>query len=141
MEANKKKIKDIIKNTIILRIPFFQRKYVWEKEMWEDFLESMISASQKSENDPNDYFMGSIIIKQIDNGFGANDIGLVVDGQQRLITLFLFFKILCKQKNKQNLYSDRFYVLDECENNANKKIGLEPSREDIEIFNDIINVH
>ena len=139
MEANKRKISGIIKNTAILRIPFFQRKYVWDKEMWEEFLESMLSVSQKSGNGQDDYFMGSIILKEIDNGYGMNDIGLVVDGQQRLITTFLFFKELCKQQNRQPLFAERFYVSEGKEDSTNKKIGLEPSVEDAKFFNDIIN--
>ena len=138
MEVSKKNIKGVIKNTAILRIPFFQRKYVWKKEMWEDFLEAMFSVSEESEND-HDYFMGPVIIKELDSGFGNSDIGLVIDGQQRLITMFLFFKLLCEHKGKQELFHDRFYVSNEEGNSADKKIGLEPSRKDAKIFNDIIN--
>ena len=139
MKVNKEKISGIIKNTAILRIPFFQRKYVWKEEMWEEFLESMRSVSQKNGNDQDDYFMGSIILKEIDNGFGMNDIGLVIDGQQRLITTFLFFKALCKQQKMEAFFDSRFYVSEGKKNGTSKKIGLEPSIKDKNIFNDIIN--
>ena len=41
MEARKAKINTIINNMTLLEIPFFQRSYVWNKDLWERFLEDI----------------------------------------------------------------------------------------------------
>ena len=55
-----------------LKVPFFQRHYVWQKENWEELLQSF----QNTDAPP---FLGSIILK--DKGLGDTQI---IDGQQRL---------------------------------------------------------
>ena len=135
MEANKEGIYDIVGKKI-LRIPFFQRKYVWEDDMWEEFLDTMQDISSKDHKD--DYFMGSIIVKKNDTrnrDDESHEIDSVIDGQQRLITLFLFFKVLCDKKNIQKHFKDKFFVRDI---HMNPSICLETSKEDKEVFNKII---
>lgn len=80
-------------NTIItnsrFRIPFFQRRYVWNTPEWTRFLEDI----ELLEHRPSTYFLGSIILKKtgVDRGFTEYE---VIDGQQRFTTLFLFMKFL-----------------------------------------------
>jgi len=40
-----------------VKIPFFQRAYVWEKNNWEDLLEELFEFSRS-------HFLGSLILKQ-----------------------------------------------------------------------------
>ena len=136
MDAAKKNIGQIIENSRILRIPFFQRNYVWEDDMWTEFLDTMVTIS--SENHEDEYFMGSIIVKKIDTPLMDSrgySIGSVIDGQQRLITLFLFFKVLCDKQNRKEYFKSTFFARDF---DGKSKIGLEASNEDKEIFDGII---
>ena len=92
MDAGKRTINDIFNGNRILEIPFFQRSYVWDIEQWERLLEDMeqVSASNKP------YFLGSVILKQqpTHTGSTVGDIRTLIDGQQRLTTLSIFFKVL-----------------------------------------------
>ena len=92
MDASKKNIGDIINKYRILEIPFFQRPYVWGEEQWSRLLEDLEEVSQSGKP----HFLGSVILKQLptESHAGIGDRRLVVDGQQRLTTLFLFFKAL-----------------------------------------------
>lgn len=92
MDAGKRTINDIFNGNRILEIPFFQRSYVWDVDQWERLMEDMeqVSASNKP------YFLGSVILKQQPTHTGSTigDIRTLIDGQQRLTTLSIFFKVL-----------------------------------------------
>ncbi len=90
MEAGKRNISDIFNRAHKLSVPHFQRAYVWDEEQWERFLEDVDYASRA--NPP--YFMGSIILKQQETTIKQGDIRTIIDGQQRLTTFILFFKVL-----------------------------------------------
>jgi len=68
-------------------IPDYQRPYSWDEENINDFWEDITKAY---ENKDDNYFLGSfILIKRKDlNGFE------IVDGQQRLTTITIFFSVL-----------------------------------------------
>ena len=89
MEAAKTNIGNIFNRSRILEIPHFQRSYVWGKEQWERFLDDMKYISRSK----YPYFMGSVILKQqeIPSSYKTGDVRSIVDGQQRLTTITLFF--------------------------------------------------
>ena len=98
MDAGKRSINDIFNGNRVLEIPFFQRAYVWEEAQWERLLEDMEKVSKS--NKP--YFLGSVILKQQPTSTGGRvgDIRTLIDGQQRLTTLNIFFKVLCLKTNQ-----------------------------------------
>lgn len=108
MEAAKKTINDIFNRSRILEIPFFQRAYVWGSEQWERFLDDMkhISRAKKP------YFFGSVILKQrstpVDESVG--DVRLLIDGQQRLTTLIIFFKVLSLKDDSLDYLFEKFML-------------------------------
>ena len=67
-------------------IPSYQRNYVWESDQVYDFLRDMKDNYLDHAND--EYFLGSYI-KQVRDY--SNDL---LDGQQRITTLFLLFAFL-----------------------------------------------
>lgn len=131
MDAGKRTINDIFNGNRILEIPFFQRSYVWGDDQWERLLEDMENVSQS--NKP--YFLGSVILKQqsTKTGKGVGDVRTVIDGQQRLTTLNIFFKVLCL-KNEQNSTFERIFKL------INNDIALLHNHNDIDAFNTILNL-
>src|SRR3989344_7161297 len=85
------------------RIPEYQRPYVWEDAQVLELLDD-ISNSAKN-NEDSEYFLGSIVYqtkKQNQNGieYEENDL---LDGQQRLTTLFLIMAVIRDlEKGKEN---------------------------------------
>lgn len=91
-------------------VPEYQRPYVWNNDQLNDFVEDISYASTSATT--SDYFLGSIVFQErkivSDDGleYIENDL---LDGQQRLTTLFLlasvarditkdtFLKNLCQQ--------------------------------------------
>ncbi len=72
-------------------VPDYQRPYRWQDEqveqLWEDLYSSFTNwKDQKDENDS--YFLGSIILIKGEDHYD------LVDGQQRLTTLTIFFSVV-----------------------------------------------
>lgn len=90
MNAHKATITSIFDGTTLIEIPFFQRSYVWDKYLWERFLNDMeFTVKTKSP-----HFLGTLIFK--DNGTPKSSEPystqlLLIDGQQRLTTYFQLF--------------------------------------------------
>lgn len=95
MEARTIIISEVIQRSSILRIPYFQRRYVWGEKDWERFAIDMESTIDSERS----YFLGALIFKEenVSTEERRNRIArkhIVIDGQQRLTTLSLFMKAL-----------------------------------------------
>ena len=110
MDAGKSTISGVFNGSRLLEIPFYQRAYVWGEEQWERFLGDMefVTASKRP------YFLGSIILKQESSGntwSEVSEVRTVIDGQQRLTTMIIFFKALCAKIGADRLF-ERDFVLE-----------------------------
>ena len=110
MDAGKATISGVFNGSRLLEIPFYQRAYVWGEEQWERFLGDMefVTASKRP------YFLGSIILKQASSGntwSEVSEVRTVIDGQQRLTTMVIFFKALCARIDADRLF-ERDFVLE-----------------------------
>jgi len=81
------------------QIPEYQRNYEWEEPQWEDLwveIEKLFDASLSTEGEPTpDVFFGSMFFaKRGTAEGGSTDVVEVIDGQQRLTTLSIFFKVV-----------------------------------------------
>ncbi|PXV66929.1 uncharacterized protein DUF262 [Dysgonomonas alginatilytica] len=87
LSAEQKNIKNIFLNEDQYVIPSYQRPYSWEYDQCFQLYNDLMEAFEEN----TDYFIGNIIIAKSTNNKGILQ---VVDGQQRIITLFLFLKVL-----------------------------------------------
>lgn len=78
---------NFLSNEGSVKIPFFQRGYVWGVSNWEDMLSDLL-------DDKKNHFLGSLILKQQEPQTGKPKEVLVIDGQQRLTTLSILIKAL-----------------------------------------------
>ncbi len=85
--AEQKSIKDLFRNDDIYVIPPYQRPYAWDYDTCYQMYCDITEAYYKKE----DYFLGNLVLakSEIDK-----DLLQVVDGQQRLITIWLWIKVL-----------------------------------------------
>lgn len=90
MRASKENLTSFIHSSEYYEIPFFQRSYVWDVDQWERIIDDAIYASETRKP----LFLGAVIFKKRTNSEGIEDGFTIIDGQQRLTTLFIFFKIL-----------------------------------------------
>lgn len=69
-------------------IPPYQRPYAWTEEETQTLFSDLYDFFEKTTDE--DYFLGSVVLIKEDN----KPLSYVVDGQQRLTTLTLFFAVL-----------------------------------------------
>jgi uncharacterized protein with ParB-like and HNH nuclease domain len=110
---------DIFKGNKLYFMPKYQRPYSWERRQIEDFWNDMLFALDHNAALP--YLMGSIYLAKVDaeqlkkhvneevlinNAIVENveELYLVIDGQQRITTLFLFLLNLADNDIKTNLF-------------------------------------
>lgn len=72
-------------------IPTYQRPYAWKEEQASDLINDIISAFPYGEDNPLEYFLGSIVLIKTK---AHEPHAEVVDGQQRLTSLTLLFSVL-----------------------------------------------
>ncbi|MEA5616487.1 DUF262 domain-containing protein [Cronbergia sp. UHCC 0137] len=102
MQGSETKLREIIQGDKQYIVPLFQRPYSWKKSQWEALWNDILELCN-TEN-PRPHFMGSIVTIPV---FGLPE-GvskyLLIDGQQRLTTIFILFCALrdqAKDTNKQ----------------------------------------
>lgn len=111
---------DIFTGDKLYFMPKYQRPYSWETKQIEDFWNDMLFALEQNTALP--YLMGSIYLAKVDIGQLKNHVNeevlinnaivedgkelyLVIDGQQRITTLFLFLLSLADSGIKSNLFT------------------------------------
>jgi uncharacterized protein with ParB-like and HNH nuclease domain len=84
---------NFLSNDRIVNIPSFQRGYSWKKRNLEEFLRDVDRIRDEQ------YFTGSLLIKQnVDNDYFD-----LIDGQQRMTTLFIFLSAIKEHKSTPDL--------------------------------------
>jgi uncharacterized protein with ParB-like and HNH nuclease domain len=73
-------------------IPNYQRSYVWEKDQVVDLLDDISSAYER--NADSQYFLGSLVLRENKDSNKSYIEHDVLDGQQRLTTLFLISAVI-----------------------------------------------
>ena len=74
-------------------IPIYQRSYAWEKDQIEQLITDIYDSK-----DTEKYYLGSLIVDKEDTHLFS-----VIDGQQRLTTLFLLLTYLAPEYISTNL--------------------------------------
>ncbi|QEN07328.1 DUF262 domain-containing protein [Oceanispirochaeta crateris] len=91
-------------------IPVYQRAYSWDEENWETFIEDL---EEQIEGD-NNYFYGNVLLEEIQKNIKYE----IIDGQQRITTLTIFFRALI------NIFSERINSGEIIEIDLNEKESL-----------------
>ncbi len=95
MDISKRSIEEIQRNASNLLIPFYQREYTWKEAEVNKLLTNIFDSKTKN------YYIGSLVFKAKLNS------KIVIDGQQRMTTLWLIVKVLTEFEDKiskENLY-------------------------------------
>jgi Protein of unknown function DUF262/Protein of unknown function (DUF1524) len=135
MEAKAKSLA-FLSNEGLVKIPFFQRGYVWTKDNWEDLLTDLLNTTKT-------HFLGSLILKQQRTMTGEPKEVTVIDGQQRITTLSILIKVLydtftddikknCETPIRNHLFHKRYQT------DAEYLIKVQHSRVDAKAYEAVI---
>ncbi len=93
MKANKMKFfSDLLeKNKRVFKVPVYQRNYDWSNVQCEKLFRDIMSAGERNVQ----HFTGTIVyMEDVNGGSGLNEV-LIIDGQQRITTVYILLKALC----------------------------------------------
>jgi hypothetical protein len=86
-------------------IPIYQRNFAWGVEQIEQLVDDVWAAAQAG---ADDYFLGNLIVARKTDALGTSSITYeVVDGQQRLTTLFMLLTFLGSEARARLTYQSR----------------------------------
>lgn len=103
--------KEMLGGTVRFCVPFFQRGYAWEKKQWdqlfldlqEQMLDELHSGSALSEVE---HFFGPIVVMEQTGNTELKEF-LIIDGQQRITTVYLLLALIREQlRAKKHLSVD-----------------------------------
>ncbi|MFM7232660.1 MAG: DUF262 domain-containing protein, partial [bacterium] len=106
-EATPQTVQTLFKSFYI--IPDFQRPYVWTKKQVRELLDDIRSEHQDNGADGTHYFLGSVVVYSEEPETYS-----IVDGQQRLTTLFILFCALRDRIKQIDKHSDDVGFLQQC---------------------------
>lgn len=105
MKASETKLQRIIEGTSQYVVPLFQRTYSWKEKEWGTLWDDLSDLCD--EDEPRSHFIGSLVTmptRSVPEGVAKY---LLIDGQQRLTTLFVVLAILRDQaKDHGNLAAE-----------------------------------
>ncbi len=144
MRATQKELGQVIEGTRQYVVPLFQRAYSWKKSEWEMLWNDLVNLCESSQSRP--HFIGSIVTMPTESLFGGASKYILIDGQQRLTTIFLLFAAL-RDRARQSEDKDLQELADEINDaflkNRYKKgteqYRLQPTQVDRDSFYSIID--
>jgi hypothetical protein len=121
---NNSKLSELLSDTtrnIRYQIPLYQRGYVWKEEQWSTLLDDI-----KKNDVTRQVFMGVIISVEENQGSPPVIVREIVDGQQRMTTLFLLLLAFWKRLGELEWRKEGDYIT---EVNTIKKMLYEANDE------------
>ena len=96
-----RKLSELLGNSVIYKVPPFQRNYSWEEEQWDDLWTDLHNAATKQ---TGEHYMGYIVLQEDKDALRESKI---IDGQQRLVTFSLLVmaatRCIINEKQKKEL--------------------------------------
>lgn len=128
-------IQDLIeKNRRVFKIPVYQRNYDWNSVQCEKLFEDIMQAFEEDKK----HFTGSVVYIKGESSSSRLDEAMVIDGQQRITTVFILLKVIYDIAVKNNEESIKAELADYLFNrncDEQYKLKLKPVKEDNIQFN------
>jgi len=138
IKAEDIRLGDLLRSGVVYSVPIFQRSYAWGDKEINDFLDDLEGVLR---NDEKEYFFGSMVFTPHEN----KNKRIILDGQQRLATVILFFAALRdvlrqhpkgENNERAEAINELIYSRDPIE--LSRKVKIELNREDNLFFEEIV---
>jgi uncharacterized protein with ParB-like and HNH nuclease domain len=141
MKASETKLQALIEGTKQYVVPLFQRAYSWDKKEWEMLWNDLIELCET--DSPRTHFIGSMVTMPTTSVPEGVAKYLLIDGQQRLTTIFILLALLRDKAKKNDQEELAEEINDTLLVNRYKKgidhYKLQPTQVDREAFQDLIH--
>ena len=140
--ADERRFKTFFAKNAIYHVPLFQRPYRWKPAKVKQFQNDLL-ATLESEDDL--HFMGALIVHRHGGNFRDNEEFEIIDGQQRVTTIFLHIAAAAYVLSTAEgggpeawrlLYN--YLINNEFNNQSPASLKLHPSRDDREPLNEVM---
>ena len=141
MKAHETILQPVLEGTKQYIVPLFQRTYSWKsdnwKTLWDDLLSLYTSESARK------HFLGALVSMPVDMTPAGVNKFLLIDGQQRITTLFLILAAIrdiaiTKDDGNLSYQINELYLINKWAEGTNS-LKLFPSQTDREQFSKIIH--
>lgn len=92
MDAENQSVRDLL-GKYCFHVPDYQRSYSWKSENIDEFLDDLFNVIHSTQADAR-HFLGAVTMAKRDEQHDAIDL---IDGQQRMTTIFLFLYVILGQ--------------------------------------------
>lgn len=90
-----RKVSDIFQRSAIYKVPRYQRDYVWKEVNWKElWIDLQFTLANENEIQWS-HFLGTIVLNKSNNESGL-EVYEIIDGQQRLLTLYILMIVIYK---------------------------------------------
>lgn len=141
-----RKIENIFQRAAIYSVPRYQRDYVWKEVNWKELWIDLQFTLKNSNNEiPWSHFLGTIVLNQSKDKEKGLDKYEIIDGQQRMMTIYLILIAIYKNfkrlslgdiKNISNYIYESFLTSLTKESNRELMINNELYNEDLKYIID-----
>jgi len=131
MRADEKAIRSIIEGMKRYKIPLFQRPYVWKRDHWQTLWDDLVDLS-RGHND-NHFFGSFVTIPEGEDEDSDVREFLLIDGQQRLTSIFILLAALRDKAKARDLRDierkiEHIYLFNFSENSDSVNFKLQPTQ-------------
>lgn len=139
-------ISNFLAQTAQFKIPVYQRNYKWSKEECRKLFNDIVAAAERNKL----HFCGSFVFQPMPPHKGLN-VNIIIDGQQRLTTIYILLKALtdrAKTDAEKSLASNFLFNKDEFHQlqlDETTKMKLKPAKDNDEqlinlIYDNVDNI-
>ena len=104
MKAGQVALQQLLNGKIQYRVPLFQRTYSWGEDQWSRLWTDVLEIYAMEE--PRNHFIGAVVTQPITDAVGFTTKFLLIDGQQRLTTLFIMLACIRKAASRIEVLPD-----------------------------------
>lgn len=124
MQAKETKLQEIIEGTKQYVVPLFQRSYSWSNREWQILWDDLVELSEMES--PRTHFIGSIVTMPTTSVPEGVSKYLLIDGQQRLTTIFIILALLrdISRQSNDNEFAEEI----------NNTLLVNPYKKDLDFF-------
>lgn len=139
MKADDTKLEQLLEGSRQFVVPLFQRVYSWKKKNWNELWRDLLDIYD-DEND-REHFMGAMVTMPIEMQPHGVSKYLLIDGQQRLTTIFIILaciRDLVGTTTELSNKIDELYLINKWGKNSNRH-KLLPTTADRDAFLEVID--
>ena len=141
MKATETVFQKLLDGKIQYVVPLYQRTYSWEQKQWEQIWDDLIEVY--SLESPRNHFIGSIVTQQIPTAPEGTSRYTLIDGQQRMTTLFILLSVIRTHADEGAYGSLADEIKNTCLINmyssGSEQNKLMPTERDRHAFNALLN--